>query len=122
MHFIRRRGGEEVFQLVKLQRVVGASPGGVDQDEIAIVHRRDRIAQIFGIADDPQGRADNVGVFLQLIDRGDAVRVDRDQTDLPFLAELQVRRELGDRGGLAHAGRADQRDDVWAGGFLSYDL
>ena len=54
--------------------------------------------------------------LLELVDGGDAVGVERDQPDAVLLAELQVGGQLGQRGRLADAGRADQGDDVRADG------
>ena len=78
-------------------------------------HRPHRVAQIVGPVHHAQRRADDVGVTLELIDGGDAIGVERDQPDAMLLAELQIGGELGDRGGLADAGRPDQGDDVRAG-------
>jgi hypothetical protein len=88
MHFIRLGGGEQALELVELHRVVGASAGGVDQDEIAIAHGPIASRRSSGRTHDAKRRADDVGVF-ELIDGGDAVGVERDQSDAVLLAKLE---------------------------------
>src|SRR4051812_29136639 len=67
-----------------------ASPGGVDQDKVALVHAFDGGRQVFRGIHDLQWRAEDVGVFLQLIDGGDAEGVDGDQADAPLFAQFEV--------------------------------
>src|ERR1051326_816863 len=101
MDFIGSSGGEEGLELIELQCVVGTAAGGVDQNEVAIGHGGDGIAQVLRTGNDSQRRADDVGVFLELIDGGDSVGVNRDQTNAVFFAQMQVGGELGDRCGFA---------------------
>ena len=62
--------------------------GGVDQDEVAVAHRQHGLAQFLGRVHDAQRRADDVGVFFQLIDGRDAVGVDGHEADAAVLVEF----------------------------------
>jgi hypothetical protein len=56
------------------------------------------------------GHAEDLGVDAQLILRADAITVGGQQRELGgAVAHRAACRELGRRGGLAHAGRSDQR-------------
>ena len=70
--------------------------------------RRDGLAHLAGRGDDLHRQVDDVGIGPQLLDGGDAVGVDRDQSHAALLLEPIVGGQLGDRGRLAHAGRPDQ--------------
>ncbi len=77
--------------------------------------------EFFAGGDDGQRRAEDVGIFFELIDGGDAIGVEGNQADAAFLAELEIGGELGEGGGLADAGGTDQGDDVRAGSFAADD-
>ena len=80
--------GEEVFQFLELQCIVGAAAGGVDQHEFAIAHRVDGFAKLLGDVTTRSGEPMMSAYLLELIDGGDPIGVEGDQPDAVFLAEL----------------------------------
>ena len=68
--------------------------------------------ELRGIRDHLQRHTDDVRVLLELVDRGDAERVERDQADVAPLVDPRPGRELGDRRRLADAGRPDESQDA----------
>ena len=84
--------------------------GGVDEDGVAIGHFLHGGDEFGGGEHDFERDADDVGVGAELIDGGDAVGVDGDEADFLALPQFECGGELGDGGGFADAGGADEAD------------
>ena len=54
MNLVRLDRGEDALQFVQFQRVIGAAAGGVDENELAVVHPPSRLPQFFGAGYDPE--------------------------------------------------------------------
>ena len=80
--------GQERAKLVEPRLVVLAAPGRVDEDHVDVGHAVDGLVKLAGGADDPQRHLDDLGVGPELLDGGDAVRVERDQADPKLLRSL----------------------------------
>ena len=106
---------DDLAELVH-QPFLGVEPaGGIHEDRIEIPRdgrvdgvERDRGRVAAGRAGDT-GHAQPLRPDLELIDGARAVRVGRDQQDLPALA-LKAAGQLGHRGGFAGAVHADHQD------------
>ena len=112
-HEVDLVGGERVEgELPLLVARVGArrAPRRVDEHDIAVVETGERIARVVGIVGDFERAACQLGVGGELLEPRDAVGVEREEPGAPAGEGDLVRDELGDRGGLAGAGGADEGD------------
>jgi len=110
MRLVRVRGAQDLSQLVDPCLVSLRAPRGIDQDRVALLERLARTLDLVRRQRDVQGHADDVRVRPQLIDRGDPVRIARDEPDGLGVPELVRRGELGDRRCFPDARRPGERD------------
>src|SRR5690606_34351534 len=111
-NLIGRRDGNGRAEFFNLFGVVGASAGGVDEDEVVPAERAQSTGVFVGIVDDVYVETDDVGVHAQLIGRGDAVGVGRDECDACAFAYREVGGQFGEIRSFAYAGCADKCDDA----------
>ena len=105
-------GLRQGVQLLVEPRVVAGHAGGVDQHGVAIAQQLQHLAQAVAVVGRVHAHAEQAAVVFQLRGRADAVVVGADQGDLiGAVAHHRAGGQLGDGGGLAHAGGTDQGGD-----------
>jgi NADH-quinone oxidoreductase subunit D len=86
----------------------------VDDDHVAVVQPAEGRWYLALVVDGLERQVADVGVLLQVLQRGHAEGVERDQADPHVAEDAVVQRELHEGRALAGSRGADQRDDKWA--------
>ena len=110
----RRRGDgvEDLLHLRKLVEITRAPADGVHQDEVRVLGERHRLLEVGGALHERYRDAHDLRVGLDLLLGGNSVIVNRHDAHpaggRPRAPDAVHRGELGDGGGLAHAGGPDE--------------
>ena len=101
----------QALQLQTQRRIVAGQASGIDQHHAFLGQRRQSLQQRLTRVDLSHRHAENAPQGLELLLCADAKAVHAHQSDL-LRAVLKhiTRSQLGQGSGLAHAGRANQRD------------
>jgi hypothetical protein len=103
----------ELARLLDQPEVVLPHPGRIDDDQAAVIELRKLVRQFSGRARLPHRQAEQQAEGSELALGADAKIIGADERHgLAAVAQAGACRELGGGGRLAHARRADQRDDV----------
>ena len=111
MGFVGFGGSQHIDQLLDPGVAAWRTTGGVDQHQVDVAQSVQRLGHLIASLDDLHRQIHDVGVRTELLHRGDPERIDGQQSDSPFGFDAKPGGQFGDRGGFAHAGRSDQRDD-----------
>ena len=108
MHIHFRVRSQSGGQLAGGLHVAGAEAGAVDQDQVLMPVLLERLLQGQSGRHGLEPHAQDGGVGTQRLDRGDAEGIHRQQHDGPAAGQAARYGQLGQGGGLAGPGRADQ--------------
>jgi len=97
----------EIGHLLKHRLVMLAATGSVDENDVFVLVAQDEVLELGWGIGDVEGEAHDFAVGAKLRDGGNAIGVGGEEGDAALLVEGEVGGELGEGGGFADSGGAD---------------